>query len=253
MAPGIAVTLWRHAAADEVAVRCFDGRETTASVLGTDRGADLAVLRVDDELPALPWSDRSLRLGDPVVALADPAGRGLRATAGAVSCAPRAVRGPGGRLIEGAIEHTAPLPRGSGGGPLVDEDGAVLGLNALRAGDGLILAWPAALLRERASHLARGHSTAPPTLGIALAGARQTRRLRSAAGLSAVDGLLVRAVQDDSPAARAGVTRGDVITGANGAAVTGIDDLFAALDGAGDALELALVRGNDTTTVSVGL
>ena len=128
MAPGVAVTLWRNGAADEATVRCFDGRETTASVLGTDRSADLAVLRVDDDASgrsrgpsarcasATRWSRSPTRPG-----------AGCARRPGASSCAPRAVRGPGGRLIEGAIEHTAPLPRGSGGGPLVDADGAISG------------------------------------------------------------------------------------------------------------------------------
>ena len=60
----------------------------------------------------------------------------------------------------------------------------------------------------------------------------------------------MRAVQDDSPAARAGIARGDVITAANGTAIAGIDALFAAIDAA-DELELAVVRGNETTTVKV--
>ena len=106
VAPGVAVTLWRNLRADDATIRLFDGRETSAEVIGSDRSADLAVLRVDDALPPLTWSDTvPLRIGDPVFALADPAGRSLRATAGAVACAPRAVRGPGGRLIEGAVEQ----------------------------------------------------------------------------------------------------------------------------------------------------
>ncbi len=128
IAPGVAVTLWRNVRAGDATVALAGGE---AELLGADRSADLAALRVDPSLPPVPWSDAGpLRIGDPVFALADPAGRGLRATAGAVSSAPRPVRGPGGRLIEGALEHTAPLPRGAGGGPLVDAEGAILGLNA---------------------------------------------------------------------------------------------------------------------------
>src|SRR5215210_6003077 len=79
--------------------------------------------------PPVAWADAGpAAIGTPVAALADPAGHGLRATAGAIASAPRGVRGPRGRLIEGVVEHTAPLPRGSGGGPLVDADGRLLGL-----------------------------------------------------------------------------------------------------------------------------
>ena len=70
-------------------------------------------------------------------------------------------------------------------------------------------------------------------------------------GSTEVDGLLVRAVQDGSAAARAGIARGDVITAANGTPIASIDDLFAAIDAAPDAIELALVRGSDTTTARV--
>ncbi|MEA2177343.1 MAG: serine protease Do, partial [Solirubrobacteraceae bacterium] len=142
------------------------------------------------------------------------------------------------------IEHTAPLPRGAGGGPLVDRDGAVVGLNALRRDGGLLLAWPATALRERAAALATGTRTAPRRLGVALLGARQTQRMRAAVGLDATAGLLVSAVQDDSPAARAGIARGDLVVAAGGAAVKGLDDLHAAVDAAGGAaLALEVLRG----------
>ena len=87
----------------------------------------------------------------------------------------------------------------------MDRSGAIVGLNALRRDGGLILAWPATVLRERAAALAAGTSTAPRRIGVALLGARQTRRMRSAVGLPDESGLLVRAVQDGSPAATAGV------------------------------------------------
>ena len=86
----------------------------------------------------------------PCVALANPGGRGLRATLGFVSSGGRSFRGPRGRRIRGAIEHTAPLPRGSSGGPLVDPDGNLLGINSIRLDGGLILAVPAgAAVKER--------------------------------------------------------------------------------------------------------
>jgi serine protease Do len=154
--------------------------------------------------------------------------------------------------MEGAIEHTAPLPRGSGGGPLVDRSGAIVGLNALRRDGGLILAWPATLLRERAAALAAGTSTAPRRLGVALLGARQTRRMRSAVGLPDEGGLLVRGVQEGSPAAAAGLARGDVVVAAGGTPVAGLDDLHAAIDDAGSgALRLELLRGTERVSVEV--
>ncbi|HEU4658770.1 MAG TPA: S1C family serine protease [Capillimicrobium sp.] len=263
MAPGVAVTLARNVrGADELTLRTAAG-DVAATVTGTDRTVDLAVLTFDRaaaDVPSLPWAigdgdaAAGLRIGTPVFAFGDPGGQGLRATAGAIASAPRTVRGPAGRLIDGTLEHTAPLPRGSGGGPLVDEHGRVLGLNALRPAPGLLLAWPATALRERAEALVAGRSTAPPVLGVALADARQTRRLRAAVGLEPVDGLLVRDVQDGSAAARAGVERGDVLVSLGGRPIAGVDDLFAALDAAEPGpVDVGVVRGAETLTLTLEL
>jgi hypothetical protein len=113
-------------------------------------------------------------------------------TTGLVASAERRVRGPHGRRIEGVIEHTAPLPRGSSGGPLVDASGTLLGLNAIREGGGLILAVPAE--RSRVDRLLRGDAPQGVKLGVAIAPARAARRMRSAVGLPERDGLLVRGV-----------------------------------------------------------
>jgi S1-C subfamily serine protease len=255
VAPGVVATLARHVRGEEITLVTADGATHAARVLGADPSVDLAVLGTDAQGGAIAaWSQApdSPALGVKVYALADPGGSGLRVTGGTVASAPRGVRGPAGRLIPGVIEHTAPLPRGAGGGPLVDRAGAVVGLNALRRDGGLLLAWPATALRERASALAEGRRTAPRRLGIALLGARQTQRMRAAVGLPEAEGLLVSAVQEDSPAARAGLARGDLVVAAGGAAVTGLDDLHAAVDAAAGApLSLEVMRGPERVTVAV--
>ncbi len=194
-------------------------------------------------------------IGAPVVALANPGGRGLRATLGFVSSGGRSFRGPRGRRIRGAIEHTAPLPRGSSGGPLVDPEGSLVGINSLRLDGGLILAVPAgAAVRERVLLLARGEAPAPHRLGVAIAPPRVARRLRSAVGLPERDGLLVRAVEDGGPAAGAGVQAGDLIVAAGGTPTDTVESLYTALDqvpAAGGELELTVVRGTDERSVTV--
>jgi serine protease Do len=247
VAPGIAVTLARNVRHDELTVRVGDS-DHAARVTGVDPTVDLAVLTIaGPDLPEpIAWAvGEGVTIGSEVYALADPAGRGLRVTPGTVSRAPSGLRGPSGRLIEGVIEHTAPLPRGSGGGPLVDSDGRILGLNAIRRDGGLIVAWPAAALRDRAATLASGLATAPPRLGVALVGARQARRLRAAVGLEPIDGLLVQAVETGSPADGAGIARGDVIVAVDDRPVTDADPLYAALDAAtGGDVALKIVRGS---------
>jgi serine protease Do len=243
---------------DEVAVAFADGETRLGRVAGADEDLDVAVVAVDTgDAPAVAWEpDRAGRLGigAAVLALANPGGRGLRVTLGTVSAAERSFRGPRGRRIGGSIEHTAPLPRGSSGGPLVDSDGRLLGLNTVRMDGGLILALPAdAALQRRVEALATGEAESRPRLGVALAPARAARRMRSAVGLPERDGLLVRGVVDDSPAARAGIARGDLLVAAGGAQLRGVDDLFDALEAGRDALELTVVRGAQEREVSVAL
>jgi S1-C subfamily serine protease len=256
VAPGVAVTLARNIRRDELTVRVGES-DLAARVTGCDPTVDLAVLILEGpDLPEpIEWAiGEDVTIGSEVYALADPAGRGLRVTPGTVSRAPCGLRGPSGRLIEGVIEHTAPLPRGSGGGPLVDAHGRILGLNAIRRDGGLIVAWPAAALRDRAAALASGRATAPPRLGVALVSARQASRLRAAVGLEPIDGLLVQAVEPGSPADRAGIARGDVIVAIDETAVSDPDPLYAALDAAnrGD-ITLKIVRGSQEVVLTARL
>jgi serine protease Do len=259
LADGRVATNAHNLRGDEVTVVFADGRSETGRVEGVDVDADLAVVAVDtgDARP-LPWAtdgaeEGPIRLGTAVFALANPGGR-RRVTVGFVSAVNRAFRGPRGRRITGSVEHTAPLGRGSSGGPVVTADGRLLGINTNRLGDGFYLAIPAdAELRRRLDALARGESPARPRLGVGIAPARVARRLRSAVGLPERDGLLVRAVEEGSPAERAGVRVGDLIATAGGREVRDADELHEVLDSLGEAgtLQLALVRGTDELTVIV--
>jgi len=243
---------------DEVAVTFADGEIAHGQVAGADPDRDVAVIGVTTgSRPAIRWEPAAVGevgLGSPVFALANPGGRGARTTFGLVTATGGAFRGPRGRRVAGSIEHTAPLPRGSSGGPLVDAEGRLLGLNTIRLEGGLILALPAdEELRRRVDALARGEAAARPRLGVALAPPRAARRLRAAVGLPERDGLLVRGVEEDSPAARAGIQRGDLLVAAAGRELTGVDDLFDALEPAAGELTLRVVRGTEERDVRVAL
>jgi serine protease Do len=238
---------------DEVAVRRPDGEVALGSVAGLDADLDVAVLSADTGgAPAVAWDPtivEELRPGQPVFALADPGGRGLRTTFGLVTATGRSFRGPRGRRIGGSIEHSAPLPRGSSGGPLVDAQGRLLGINSVRMEGGLLLALPAdAALRSRVEALSRGEAPARPRLGVALAPPRAARRMRAAVGLPERDGLLVRAVEPGSPAASAGLEPGDLLVAAGDRQLRGYDELFDALE-TGGSLTLTVVRGTDEREV----
>jgi serine protease Do len=253
---GHVLTNAHNARREQVSVLFADGRRETGEWTAADHELDLAVLSVDTgDAPAVAWEPGdSPAIGVPVVALANPGGRGLRATLGFVASEGRSFRGPRGRRIAGAIEHTAPLPRGSSGGPLVDVKGRLLGLNAVRLEGGLILAVPAsAKVKERAEGLGRGEAQAAPRLGVAIAPPRVARRMRRAVGLPERSGLLVRAVEDGSPAATAGIEPGDLLAAAGGRELDGVDTLYEVLDGlaAGGSVELTVVRGTEERAVTV--
>src|SRR6201996_7997234 len=189
---------------EQVTVTFADGHTAEGTVAGHDIDSDLAIISVDTgETPALPWaSSASVEIGTPVFALANPGGRGLRVTFGFVSGVERTFRGPRGRRITGSLEHTAPLLPGSSGGPVLTAAGQLLGINTNRLGEGFYLAIPAdQALRGRAETLARGESAEAPRLGVAIAPNFVARRLRRAVGLPETDGLLIRDVVEDSPAA----------------------------------------------------
>ena len=254
LAEGQVLTNAHNVRGDQVVVTFADGRTAEGSVAGRDIDGDLAVITVDTgTTPALPWASGATSIGTPVFGLANPGGRGLRVTFGFVSGVERSFRGPRGRRITGSLEHTAALLPGSSGGSVLDAGGQLLGINTNRLGEGFYLAIPAdETLRSRAGALARGESAAQPQLGVAIAPGHVAKRLRRAVGLPEADGLLIRDVTEDSPAARAGLAQGDLIVAAGTGPVRTVDDLYGALEAArGGALELQILRGADERTIQV--
>jgi serine protease Do len=237
----------------EVTVTFADGRTTEGTVAGHDVDGDLAVVQADTgQAAALPWGTAEPAVGMPVFALANPGGRGLRVTFGTVSGIDRSFRGPRGLRITGSLEHTAPLLPGSSGGPVLDAAGHLLGINTNRLGEGFYLAIPAdEELRRRVDALARGESARPPQLGITITPGHMARRMRRAVGLPDAEGILIRDVAEDSPAARAGLAPGDLIVTAAGQPVRSVDDLSGALRAATGTIELTVLRGTDERTIQV--
>lgn len=229
------------------------GRAAQGQVAAADVDGDLVVLAVDTgDIAPVTWGEGPTKPGDLVYAVARTAGGGTRITVGYVSSTDGSLRGPRGRRTAATVEHTAPLAQGSTGGPLLDGDGRLVGLNTARLEHGFAVALPAdADLRARVDALLRGESPQRRALGLGLAPAEVAARLRASVGLPERAGLLVRAVDPDGPASAAGVQVGDLVAGAAGAPVATVDDLHQALDAAGATLELLLVRGADDLTVTV--
>ncbi|HEX4563195.1 MAG TPA: S1C family serine protease [Solirubrobacteraceae bacterium] len=250
--PDRVLTLAYRLRDDTVETVARDGERREGRVLGVDRELGVVVLDVPTgDAPAVSWASEPPQLGSAVFALADP-GSGLRVTAGNVSAESLTVRSRHGRSLE-LIEHTAPLPRGSGGGPLVDAAGAVVGVNALRGDAGFLLALPARAVQSAIERVIEGRE--PVRLGVALASPSASRGMRRAVGLPDHNGLLVQAVEERSAAERAGVRRGDLLIGLGGSALATVDDLHAALEAnaRGQAVELSVLRATEQLQLSVDL
>lgn len=256
IATGQVLTNAHNVRGDEVLVTFRDGRSVRGAVAGVDLDGDLAVIAVDTGATApLAWGDgNEPAVGAVVFGFAASPSGGTRVTFGTVSAVARTFRGPGGRRIDGSLEHTAPLAPGSSGGPLLDAGGGLIGINTNRLGEGFYLARPAdATLRARVEALGRGESPRRLRLGVAVAPSHVARRLRRSVGLPDRDGLLVRAVEEGSPADRAGIVQGDLIVEVGGRAVTDADALAEAI-AAGEAgpYQVRIVRGSEERTVTVG-
>lgn len=252
---GVVVTNAHNLRGPETTVTFTDGRQETGRAAGVDVDGDLAVLAVDTAgITPVERAPDGIGTGAAVFAVTSGAVGGVRVSFGLVSSVGQAFRGPRGRRITGSLEHTAPLPRGSSGGPVVDAAGRLVGLNTNRLGDGFYLALPADPdLEARIDALTKGEAPVRHHLGVALAPPRAARHLRRAVGLPERDGLLVRQVEQDSPAARAGLHEGDLLVAAGGRPLADLDELYTALDGVdqGDTLALSVVRGMDDVELVV--
>jgi Do/DeqQ family serine protease len=208
--------------AQEIKVVTYDRREWPATVLLDDPRADLAVLKIDtggERLPALAIDDTTdVQVGDLVLAIGDPFGVGQTVTNGIVSAMSRS--DIGANSVSQFIQTDAAINPGNSGGPLVDMNGDLIGVNtAILSGSGTSsgvgFAIPAALAKQVVTTALGGaHSVVRPWLGVK--GQALTGEMARSLGLAAPQGVIAADVWPDSPAARAGVARGDVIVSVNG-------------------------------------
>jgi serine protease Do len=250
---GLVITNTHNLSGAETVVTFADGRQVEATVAGADIDGDLAVLRVDTAgIAPFTEAEADVELGDVVFGLSRPGGRSLRVTVGTVSSVDRAFRGPRGSRITGGVEHTAPLPRGSSGGPIVDAGGRLVGINTHRVDSGFYLALPTgADFRRFVERAAAGEVATRRSLGIAVVPPAAARRMRVAVGLPPVEAPLIRGLDEDGPAGRAGLRRGDQILRAGDVTITTVEDLQRVLADAGSTLALRILRGTDEIDVQV--
>jgi len=224
-----------------------------AEVIGRDPGTDVALLRVTGGgLTQATFRDISgLAVGNLALALARP-GRTVRASLRAIGVLGPAVRTPHGGKLDRYVESDRQIPRGFAGGPLIDADGAVIGMNTRTLLRGQDIAVPTATLQRVVAELAAHGGVRRGYLGVGAYPAQLPPALAQLAGRDR--GALVASVEDGAPAAAAGVVVGDIIVELAGAPITDPDSLRLALgDRPGETVELIVLRGGARVALSAKL
>jgi S1-C subfamily serine protease len=236
----------QHAA--QVGITLIDGASIAATVIAQDPSTDLAVLRAAGSgLPAAPLAAQTaLRAGQLVVAIGNPFGFEATVSAGVVSAQGRTLRASDGRLIEGIVQHTAPLNPGNSGGPLVDARSRVVGINTaiIAAAQGIGFAVPAPTAEWVISEVLSHGRVRRAYLGIAGRTRRLDRRLVRALDLAAEHALEIVTREPNTPAADSDLRVGDIIVSAQSQPIAGVDALHRFLSrwNIGDTLTLTILR-----------
>jgi putative serine protease PepD len=239
--------------ATSISVHFHDGTTTTATLVGSDKSTDVAVIKVDvpasDLHPLALGNSSTVQPGQGVVAIGSPFGLPGSMTSGIVSAVNRTITAPNGFSISGAIQTDAAINHGNSGGPLIDiSTNSVIGIDAQIESDsndnaGVGFAIPIDAAKSVADTLIAGGTVQHPYLGVTVGDA--TSR----------SGAQVGCVVTNGPAATSGLKAGDVITAVDGTAVSGADALTANLSSRapGDKVTLTIVRDGSTKTVDVTL
>ncbi|MEB3173422.1 MAG: trypsin-like peptidase domain-containing protein [Cyanobacteriota bacterium] len=251
---------------DRVEVTLAGGQQLDGEVIGADAITDLAVVRLSPQLPlqAAPLGDsEALEVGDWAIALGSPYGLERTVTLGIVSSLHRDINALGfaDKRLD-LIQTDAAINPGNSGGPLINAAGEVVGINTLvrtGPGAGLGFAIPINLARSVATQLSTGAAVVHPYLGLQLVPLTARRARDNNRDPDAVlqlperDGALVQRVVDDSPAAHAGLRRGDLVVAVADQPVNEPRDLLRQVERStvGQPLQLTVVRGQSEIQLAI--
>jgi len=238
---------------EDIKVLLPDGRSVAATIAGRDPGSDLAVLRLAEKALSPAKTSEDVKVGQLVLALGRPGNDGMQASWGIVT----AISGPartfrGGMLDEYIRSETTPYP-GFSGGPLVNTEGEVLGLNTSGLTRGSSLTIPVKAAWRIAEALAQHGSVKRGYLGVRTQRVEIPEAARQALKREQNHGLLVLWLEEGGPADKGGLLVGDILVAVSGQAVGDPDDLFSALNSetVGKAIALEVLRGGRPETINV--
>jgi S1-C subfamily serine protease len=243
--------------AKRITVALLNGERATASLVGDDPDTDLAVVRIDaPHLTALSFADSAaLRVGQIAIAIGNPYGFDCTVTAGVVSALGRSLRTKSGHLVDDVIQTDAALNPGNSGGPLVDGQGRVIGVNTamIMPAQGICFAIAANTASFVMGKLIHEGRIQRAYLGVAGQNVPLHRRVVRYHDLPHETGMFVVSTEPDSPAASAGLRAGDLVVGYGERPIAGIDDLHRLLteEQAGVASELTVIRDLKKITLPV--
>ncbi len=235
-----------------IMVRLDSGEEVTASLAGRDPGSDLAVLRLERAVAAPAEPADTIKIGQLVLALGRPGRDGFEASLGVVSAIGGPLRTPHGSL-EKYLRTDATLFPGFSGGPLVDAEGKVAGLNTSGFGPGAVLTIPAGTAWKIAAQLAEHGSVMRGYLGIRSQLVEIPPAAQKTLAREQKMGLLVISVEEGSPAEQGSLMVGDILVGFGGAPVSDHEELFTRLTGelVGQASVVEVLRGGYPVSLQV--
>ena len=238
-----------------ITVMLANGTEAAASLAGRDPGSDLAVLRLEKERTTPAQAATQVRIGQLVLALGRPSDAGIEASLGVISAIGGPVRTPQGSLDKYIRTDATPYP-GFSGGPLVDAEGLVVGVNTSGMGRGVTLTIPSDYAWKVADQLARTGSVKRGYLGVRSEAVELSEAAQKALKRAQASGLLLVGVERKSPAEAGRLIVGDILVGVDGQPVPDHDALFAHLTGevVGKSIPLEVLRGGElrTFTVEIG-
>src|SRR5215468_9861261 len=243
--------------ADAIRIRTLEAGDFPAQLIGEDPDTDLALLRVDaPELHPVKLGDsRKIRVGQLVVAIGNPYGFQYTVTAGVVSALGRSLRSQSGRLIDDVIQTDAALNPGNSGGPLVNSQGEVVGVNTatILPAQGLCFAISINTAQFIASKLIREGVVRRSYIGVQAQTATLNRAIAHHYDLKIATGALVIAAEPQSPAGKAGLREGDLIVAVESEPVEGVDVLHRVLneERIGQATRFTVLRGSQKVNVQV--